>query len=405
MFDMGFADDIEAILKACPRERQTVLFSATMPPKIDKMSRRHLTDPVRIAIEREKAAAGEAPRVAPGRARRRPGPQAGRPGPGARHGVARRGAGVLPDPRGGRRAHRAAEDPRLPRRAAARRDEPGAARPGDAAAAWRYRRPADRHRRRRPRARRRPPDPRRQLQRAVSAPEAYVHRIGRVGRAGREGVAITLPSRASSGCSRRSSGSWAARSRSRRCRQLPTCRPADSALDPHGAGRAARLGRPERGRGPGPRAAPQSTTRPGSPMAAALLAHRDAEPGRRGDPRAGAGAGIPRGRAPPRDPTPSKRGGRQAREGPAVHRCRPLDRRPASGPGGRHLQRVRPQGQGHRRRSRSPSASRWSRSPRSGIDDVIKALRLQRDQGPQGPRSAETATPRHAARRRARIPS
>jgi ATP-dependent RNA helicase DeaD len=63
MFDMGFADDIEAILKACPRERQTVLFSATMPPKIDKMSRRHLTDPVRISIAREKAPVGEAPRV------------------------------------------------------------------------------------------------------------------------------------------------------------------------------------------------------------------------------------------------------------------------------------------------------------------------------------------------------
>ena len=63
MFDMGFAEDIEAILKACPAQRQTVLFSATMPPKIDRMSRRHLTDPVRIAIEREVAAPGEAPRV------------------------------------------------------------------------------------------------------------------------------------------------------------------------------------------------------------------------------------------------------------------------------------------------------------------------------------------------------
>jgi len=63
MFDMGFADDIEAILKACPEQRQTVLFSATMPPKIDKMSRRHLTKPVRIAIEREAMPAGAAPLV------------------------------------------------------------------------------------------------------------------------------------------------------------------------------------------------------------------------------------------------------------------------------------------------------------------------------------------------------
>ena len=63
MFDMGFADEIEAILAAVPKQRQTVLFSATMPPKIDRMSRRHLSDPVRIQIEREKAPAGEAPRV------------------------------------------------------------------------------------------------------------------------------------------------------------------------------------------------------------------------------------------------------------------------------------------------------------------------------------------------------
>ena len=63
MFDMGFAEDIEAILKACPTERQTVLFSATMPAKIDKMSRRHLQDPVRIAIEREVTTPGEVPKV------------------------------------------------------------------------------------------------------------------------------------------------------------------------------------------------------------------------------------------------------------------------------------------------------------------------------------------------------
>ena len=35
MLDMGFAEDLEAILDATPDERQTVLFSATMPPRID----------------------------------------------------------------------------------------------------------------------------------------------------------------------------------------------------------------------------------------------------------------------------------------------------------------------------------------------------------------------------------
>ena len=63
MFDMGFADELEAILSQCPSDRQTVLFSATMPSKIDRMARKHLRDPVRIAIERPVLAAGDAPLV------------------------------------------------------------------------------------------------------------------------------------------------------------------------------------------------------------------------------------------------------------------------------------------------------------------------------------------------------
>lgn len=63
MFDMGFADELEAILSQCPSDRQTVLFSATMPSKIDRMARKHLRDPVRIAIERPVTAAGDAPLV------------------------------------------------------------------------------------------------------------------------------------------------------------------------------------------------------------------------------------------------------------------------------------------------------------------------------------------------------
>jgi ATP-dependent RNA helicase DeaD len=47
MLDMGFAEDIEAILGATPENRQTALFSATMPPRIGGMVRRHLRDPVR----------------------------------------------------------------------------------------------------------------------------------------------------------------------------------------------------------------------------------------------------------------------------------------------------------------------------------------------------------------------
>jgi ATP-dependent RNA helicase DeaD len=63
MLDMGFAEDLEAILGQTPTERQTVLFSATMPRRLDSLARRHLREPVRITIGREKAAPGEAPRV------------------------------------------------------------------------------------------------------------------------------------------------------------------------------------------------------------------------------------------------------------------------------------------------------------------------------------------------------
>ena len=63
MLDMGFAEDLEAILDETPETRQTVLFSATMPRRLDSLARRHLNEPVRITIGREKAEPGEAPRV------------------------------------------------------------------------------------------------------------------------------------------------------------------------------------------------------------------------------------------------------------------------------------------------------------------------------------------------------
>lgn len=50
MLDMGFAEDIEAILQETPEDRQTLLFSATMPARINGMVRRHLRDPARIEL-------------------------------------------------------------------------------------------------------------------------------------------------------------------------------------------------------------------------------------------------------------------------------------------------------------------------------------------------------------------
>jgi len=63
MLDMGFAEDLEAILEAVPDPHQTLLFSATMPPRIAGLAKRHLSDPTHITIAREVVAEGEAPRV------------------------------------------------------------------------------------------------------------------------------------------------------------------------------------------------------------------------------------------------------------------------------------------------------------------------------------------------------
>ena len=55
MLDIGFADDMERILRHTPRERQTALFSATMPPFIRRMIARHMRNPVWVSIQPEAA--------------------------------------------------------------------------------------------------------------------------------------------------------------------------------------------------------------------------------------------------------------------------------------------------------------------------------------------------------------
>ncbi|MBX7170087.1 MAG: DEAD/DEAH box helicase [Pyrinomonadaceae bacterium] len=51
MLRMGFIDDVEWILSHTPKERQTALFSATMPKEIRRIAERHLNNPVNIEIE------------------------------------------------------------------------------------------------------------------------------------------------------------------------------------------------------------------------------------------------------------------------------------------------------------------------------------------------------------------
>ena len=63
MLDMGFAEDLDAILSTLPEERQTALFSATLPARITKMAENQLNNPYRILIPKEKVPEGEQPKV------------------------------------------------------------------------------------------------------------------------------------------------------------------------------------------------------------------------------------------------------------------------------------------------------------------------------------------------------
>lgn len=50
MFDMGFHRDVEKILKNCPRERQTMMFSATISQDLDYLAKRYTNNPVKISV-------------------------------------------------------------------------------------------------------------------------------------------------------------------------------------------------------------------------------------------------------------------------------------------------------------------------------------------------------------------
>ncbi|ADG82296.1 DEAD/DEAH box helicase [Thermincola potens] len=53
MLDMGFIDDIEAIIKETPETRQTLLFSATMPHEIQQLARKYLKNPRLVAVSKD----------------------------------------------------------------------------------------------------------------------------------------------------------------------------------------------------------------------------------------------------------------------------------------------------------------------------------------------------------------
>jgi ATP-dependent RNA helicase RhlE len=57
MLDMGFLPDVKRIVQQCPRERQTLLFTATLPPEIESLAAWVLHDPVTVAVGRRRAPA------------------------------------------------------------------------------------------------------------------------------------------------------------------------------------------------------------------------------------------------------------------------------------------------------------------------------------------------------------
>src|SRR5215469_3451595 len=57
MLSMGFIEDIEAILSQLPKERQSALFSATIPPRIARLAEQYMHDPVRVSVSPREAVA------------------------------------------------------------------------------------------------------------------------------------------------------------------------------------------------------------------------------------------------------------------------------------------------------------------------------------------------------------
>lgn len=52
MLDMGFIDDVEQIIKMCPINRQTLFFSATMPPKIKQLANKYMKDSINLSAQK-----------------------------------------------------------------------------------------------------------------------------------------------------------------------------------------------------------------------------------------------------------------------------------------------------------------------------------------------------------------
>lgn len=52
MFDMGFMDDIKKIIRTCPTNRQTLLFSATISPRVKKLANQYMKNPIYVSADK-----------------------------------------------------------------------------------------------------------------------------------------------------------------------------------------------------------------------------------------------------------------------------------------------------------------------------------------------------------------
>ncbi|GAB4134893.1 MAG: DEAD/DEAH box helicase [Planctomycetaceae bacterium] len=59
MLDIGFRPDIEKILRKCPKQRQTLLLSATMPEAVERLAKRYMQDPKRVDLSEDGIASTE----------------------------------------------------------------------------------------------------------------------------------------------------------------------------------------------------------------------------------------------------------------------------------------------------------------------------------------------------------
>ena len=130
MLDMGFADDIDSILQATPVERQTVLFSATMPARINALARKYQRDPDSHPDRPQRRDTRHGTRATE-RVHGAALAQAGRARSHPRHRGAQGDARLLQDAHRGRSVDRDDERPRLSRRGIARWHGSTATRPRD----------------------------------------------------------------------------------------------------------------------------------------------------------------------------------------------------------------------------------------------------------------------------------